>query len=732
MYSRFVLTAALLLFAIPANGFLPTSGIFSSATRKGEAEFSHEPLSAQKESGIEETETPKGFQKPKEEAKVTKTTVEAESNGKQEAIESTSTPVLKTEPSLVEVANGNKKQEEEVLKSVTDVVSEKDAEQQTIDEEFMGMAIEVALSGGGERGYDSAFPGPTSGAVLVTKDGRVLGKGRSSYKHDAVQAVIADAGLKATPLKEWCIMQVYSQKFRDDLASSTLYLTLEPSMEAKGEILPPITKLIEQTGIPNVVIGCPSPIPEKAYKGATALHEAGLSVQVLQDTDPLHIECANLIPEFTMLANSKIRRVARKQYSLFQRPLGYLHCSVVDTDNVEAFKRHGNAFGNNFNGKRLNFRDFGAYEIAPPPEVVWAEEFEDEDEFDFEDEPIVPLDFLDEDFQGGIEGNPVTPWYEQADAVVATFPRPGNGPADDNSLGARLNGLKWLAKHGAKLPPGVERILVMDATDLEFLPLTNDSPLASGADVEAFWAAEGRKPTRVLLRRGKSVEARAAAQAAAVAAESAAKAAETAKEAIESGDAAQAAEAALEYQKAGMEQTQSILKQLEAAQLLKSQLMDRGVIVETIEGGEPIDVMKHLGKRSGLKTVVWRAGCWGGRGVKAILAGAFQWVSAHLAVDATGGRFWQKMIAENAVQAACGPERKVKIFADQEDISLEYCDGADGEEDCSFTMDGRPIRHVRLDCRVALVDHKREREFVKPKMKRLDRRFVEEQAPWFL
>ena len=257
--------------------------------------------------------------------------------------------------------------------------------------------------------------------------------------------------------------------------------------------------------------------------------------------------------------------------------------------------------------------------------------------------------------------------YEQADAVVATFPRPGNGPSDDSSLTARLNGLKWLATHGKKLPAGVERILAMDATDLAYLPLTNDSPYnPPGVDVEAFWAAEGRKPTRVLLRRGKSVEAKAAAEAAAEAAQSAAKAAAAAKQAIETGDAAQAAEAAIEFQQAALEQTKKIQKQLEAAQQLKTQLTDRGVIVDTIEGGEPLDVLKHLGKRSGLKTVVWRAGCWGNRGVQAILAGAFQWVSAHLAVDATGGRFWQLILAENAVQAACGSERKVKIFADQE------------------------------------------------------------------
>ena len=213
----------------------------------------------------------------------------------------------------------------------------------------------------------------------------------------------------------------------------------------------------------------------------------------------------------------------------------------------------------------------------------------------------------------------------------------------------------------------------MDATDLEFLPLTNDSPYnPNGVDVEAFWAAEGRKPTRVLLRRGKSAEAKAAAEAAAKAAASAAEAAKAAQEAIETGDAADAAEAALEYQRSAMKQTEMVLKQLDSAQQLKSKLVEQGVIVETIEGGEPIDVMKHLGKRTGLKTVVWRAGCWGERGVKAILAGAFQWVSAHLAVDAVGGKFWQKMIAENAVQGACGPERKVKIFADQEGKHIEH------------------------------------------------------------
>lgn len=163
---------------------------------------------------------------------------------------------------------------------------------------------------GGERGYDSAFPKPTTGAVLVTADGRILGKGRSNYKRGCVQGAIADAGIKATPLKEWCVDWVSDPKLREDIAGSTLYVTLEPSPVDKGEEMPSITKLIEQAGIPNVVIGCPYPVPELAYKGAAALHRAGLSVRVLQATDELHQECVELIPEFTALSNSKVSQAS--------------------------------------------------------------------------------------------------------------------------------------------------------------------------------------------------------------------------------------------------------------------------------------------------------------------------------------------------------------------------------------------------------------------------------------
>jgi hypothetical protein len=54
------------------------------------------------------------------------------------------------------------------------------------------------------------------------------------------------------------------------------------------------------------------------------------------------------------------------------------------------------------------------------------------------------------------------------------------------------------------------------ATDLADLPMTNDDEnVPHGVDIESFWKAEGRKATRVLLRRGDSAQAQAAAKAAA-------------------------------------------------------------------------------------------------------------------------------------------------------------------------------------------------------------------------
>lgn len=620
-------------------------------------------------------------------------------------------------------------------------MSAADQEQFLTDESHMRLAIEYAKS----QTDDGAYPNPTVGAALVSADGQVLGLGCSSYKTDAIQDALQQTGLDVMPLREWCVTWPAQAsecwKLRDDLASATLYVTLEPLASRRGETLPAMTQLIELSKVARVVIGSPDPVPERAGKGAQTLHrQSGLIVsmgRILPD------ECAELVSPYTERANSKLQIMARNHRRRTGRPLGLLHCSVVDSDDLEAFAQLGNAFGKSSGGQNLGFRDFGSYEMAPPPEHIWADDetvMEDTDslfpelEVDEDDED----DDLDSFFgvdTGAQKNNVMMPWYSQVDAVIGTFPRDGNnGPmTENNTIKSRLNGLKWLATFGKELPVGVERILCLDATDLENLPLSNDDPnLPDGVDIEEFWTGYGRKPTRVLLRKGRSTQAEGAARAAAVAAEAAAKFAQATKEAIETGEAESAAEAAMEYQSAALAAAEMIQKELLKTLERKQKLQSYGVVVETLNGRDPLDVMKHLGKRNGYGSVVWRAGCWGQRGVQSILDGAFQSVSAHLAVDASGGRFWQQMLAERAVQGACGPESRVKVFASDEDISLEFCDAPNAEGDCLITKDGKPIRHVRLDCRVALVDKDRPREFVIAPTKPLNKKKIAEEAPWFL
>jgi hypothetical protein len=332
-----------------------------------------------------------------------------------------------------------------------------------------------------------------------------------------------------------------------------------------------------------------------------------------------------------------------------------------------------------------------------------------------------------------VGGTPIMPWYEQADAIVATFPRIDNGGpiAEVESIASRLNGLKWLARASVSLPAGVERILVLDATELRELPMSNeDGKIGSDVDIEAFWkSTQFRK--RVLLRRGVHEAARAAAAVAAEVSKLAAQAAIVAADALELGDAVRAADSAMEYQKKAQAAYDQIQRDLDETQSLRRKLEEMGVVVEALEGGEPIDVMNHLGKRNGIYTVVWRAGCWGARGVQSIMRGAFQMVSAHLAVDAIGGQFWQLLIAENAIQEACGPRSQVKVLAD--DINLEYCDDPSVDADCALRVEsGKPVRHVRVDCRIELVDNEKPAEIISAKTEQMSWKSLNGQAPWFL
>lgn len=320
------------------------------------------------------------------------------------AVEDIAEKVEQVAEELADVA----KAVEEVAAQVEEQVEEELTEQDLFDIEQMHHAIQMAQSAGGERGAAGPYPKPIAGAVIVTKDGTILGRGRSDYNQDAVRAAIADAGIDATPLSEWVVSWPSSRQLREALAESTLYVTLEPSAVRHGEALPPQTQLIEQSGIPRVVIGCPDPIPERAMEGASALHSAGLEVSMGVELE----DCEHLIEQYAELANSKLQVQARKHAQRFGRPLGFLHCSVVDSDDAAAFARHGNAFGKTFGGKHLSYRDFGSYELAPPPELVWAADTAEDDDFETEldDDFDFDVDFEEEDFQDRLGRSPMMPW----------------------------------------------------------------------------------------------------------------------------------------------------------------------------------------------------------------------------------------------------------------------------------------------------------------------------------
>lgn len=218
----------------------------------------------------------------------------------------------------------------EVETSYPEEESDDDDEETKQDKFFMLEAINMARSTGGERSLSGPFPKPIAGAILIAKDGRILGKGRSNYEGHAIEFAMKEAGINATPLREWCVSWPSDSKFRKDIAESTLYVTLEPSNERQGEEKPPITQLIQMAGIPRLVIGCQDPIPDNAAEGAGRLHASGVSVTMGVRQE----ECMELIKGYTALCNTKLQRRARQ----FKKRFGRVRSRSVDVCSSFSFK----------------------------------------------------------------------------------------------------------------------------------------------------------------------------------------------------------------------------------------------------------------------------------------------------------------------------------------------------------------------------------------------------------
>ncbi len=150
---------------------------------------------------------------------------------------------------------------------------QKISEMQDTDIRYMRRALALARLGEG-----TVWSNQMVGAVIADPSGRIIGEGwhrRYGEGHAEVNAIASVAAADQHLLSE-----------------STIYVTLEPC--AHYGKTPPCAKLIIDTGIPRVVIGCGDPFAKVSGRGIAMLREAGREVTcgILED------ECRKLNVRF--------------------------------------------------------------------------------------------------------------------------------------------------------------------------------------------------------------------------------------------------------------------------------------------------------------------------------------------------------------------------------------------------------------------------------------------------
>lgn len=131
--------------------------------------------------------------------------------------------------------------------------------QEIEDRKYMARCLQLAANG-----RQNVKPNPMVGAVIVSKDGRIVGEGyhvRCGEGHAEVNAFA-------------------SVKEQDEglLSESTLYVSLEPCSHY-GKT-PPCADLIVRKGVKRVVVGCIDPFAKVSGRGIQRLRDAGISVTV--------------------------------------------------------------------------------------------------------------------------------------------------------------------------------------------------------------------------------------------------------------------------------------------------------------------------------------------------------------------------------------------------------------------------------------------------------------------
>ncbi len=127
------------------------------------------------------------------------------------------------------------------------------------DEKYMRRCLELAVNG-----RQNAKPNPMVGAVIVSRDGRIIGEGyhvRCGEGHAEVNA-FASVKPEDEPL----------------LSEATIYVSLEPC--SHWGKTPPCADLIISKHVRRVVCGCIDPFSKVQGRGVKKLRDAGIEVTV--------------------------------------------------------------------------------------------------------------------------------------------------------------------------------------------------------------------------------------------------------------------------------------------------------------------------------------------------------------------------------------------------------------------------------------------------------------------
>ena len=145
--------------------------------------------------------------------------------------------------------------------------------QEEADEKYMRRCLQLA-----RNGQLLAKPNPMVGAVIVSKEGRIIGEGyhvRCGEGHAEVNAFASVRKEDEALLRE-----------------ATVYVSLEPCSHY-GKT-PPCADLIISKGVRRVVCGCIDPFAEVQGRGVKKIREAGIEVTV----GVLEKECLELNKRF--------------------------------------------------------------------------------------------------------------------------------------------------------------------------------------------------------------------------------------------------------------------------------------------------------------------------------------------------------------------------------------------------------------------------------------------------